>query len=440
MKKQIYQANNGYIYSYITGKLFFLSDKGRKIVEAISDEKDLYTLCENEEITKEEYGALFNLLFSRKSLKVDNDLAKLQLVITNACNMKCTYCYEQKGCFQDNAKNMTLEMGKEIIDYFFEKYRYIQAISFFGGEPFLNGMLIEEICAYLEQKYKNRYGTLYMMSNFYDVSDRNIEMIKRYNIRLTVSLDGNKVVNINRITKKGEETFEKVSNNIERSIRVCKQPEAIEATLSGIHNRNGWTETDVAKYLNSKFGIKYCSTVPANGYDDEYKTEENALRVKNAMSLYIKKGIVTDIMADVVKVLSGSQCNELFCSAGIKQYTVMPNGDIYPCQIYAGLSSNEYCFGNIMKMDKEQWNNVTKRMLELNEKKKICEGCEIAGFCTPCIGAMVCDNHNLKDGCLQRKKYIEDIINALAEIYVKKDKWNALVERLKGDKKEWSTI
>lgn len=125
------------IYSYITGKLFFLSDKGRKIVEAISDEKDLYTLCENEEITKEEYGALFNLLFSRKSLKVDNDLAKLQLVITNACNMKCTYCYEQKGCFQDNAKNMTLEMGKEIIDYFFEKYRYIQAISFLEENPSL---------------------------------------------------------------------------------------------------------------------------------------------------------------------------------------------------------------------------------------------------------------------------------------------------------------
>ncbi len=73
------------------------------------------------------------------------------LMITHACNLNCTYCYEK----HKSGRMMTVEKAKEIILHEMENiradnhFREIQ-IDFMGGEPFVNFPLIKEIVEWLE--------------------------------------------------------------------------------------------------------------------------------------------------------------------------------------------------------------------------------------------------------------------------------------------------
>ncbi len=73
------------------------------------------------------------------------------LMVTHACNLNCTYCYEK----HKSGRMMTVEKAKEIILNEMEfvrtsnRFSEIQ-IDFMGGEPFVNFPLIKEIVEWLE--------------------------------------------------------------------------------------------------------------------------------------------------------------------------------------------------------------------------------------------------------------------------------------------------
>lgn len=74
---------------------------------------------------------------------------QITLIITENCNLNCTYCYEKH---KENSY-MTFETAKKIIDKEFEEVSdkdFIQ-VEFFGGEPFLNFDLIKEVVEYVNE-------------------------------------------------------------------------------------------------------------------------------------------------------------------------------------------------------------------------------------------------------------------------------------------------
>lgn len=442
MKNKIYVTKNGYIYSFVTGKLFLPSKCGKEIITSVKDEEELQKLFDNQVISEQEKIGLMTLLFDYKNEMENNDevLEKLQLVVTNICNLQCDYCYEQKGQLIKNSMMMTPQKAREIIDFFFKKYRYIKSISFFGGEPLMNAKTIEEICRYLDERYSGRYGTLFMISNFYEVTSDALEMINKYKIKLTVSLDGNSALNCHRKTKKMENSFHQVAKNIIEAKTVCNQPEAVEVTMSGVHNREHINTNDVALYMNEMFAISFCSTIPVNDFEDMYEEEDTEKKVEKAIELYLCKGIVTDTIADMIKILKGSKCGEYYCSAGIKQFTIMPEGNVYPCQIYANMKNNEFCFGNITNNNETSWNEVSDKMYNINNKIETCSNCEIVNFCTPCAGQNVQNGVFQNSNCLKRKKYYEILVDKLAEVKASKILWSKLIERIEENQEQWSII
>ena len=442
MKNKIYLTKNGYVYSFVTGKLFLPSQCGREIITSIKDEEELQKLYEDQVISEQEKKGLITLLFDDKNEIENNDevLEKLQLVVTNICNLQCDYCYEQKGQLIKNPMMMTPLKAKEIIDFFFKKYKYIKAISFFGGEPLMNVKTIEEICRYLADSYSGRYGTLFMISNFYEVTSDALEIIKKYKIKLTVSLDGNSALNCHRKTKNLESSFYQVAKNIIEAKKVCTQPEEVEVTMSGVHNRERINTNDVALYMNEMFSLSFCSTIPVDKFEDIYIEEDTEKKVERAIELYLSKGIVTDTIADMVKILKGSKCREYYCSAGIKQFTIMPDGKVYPCQIYANMKNNEFCFGNISNNNETSWNEVSDRMYNINNKLETCSDCEIVNFCTPCAGQNVQNGVFQSSNCLKRKKYYEILVDKLAEVKDSKILWSKLIERIEENREQWNII
>ena len=78
------------------------------------------------------------------------------LMITRACNLNCTYCYEPFKC-NDHQTDMTFETAKAILLKEFDFVRKSPTfkeieIDFMGGEPLMNMPLIKQVVEWLEQE------------------------------------------------------------------------------------------------------------------------------------------------------------------------------------------------------------------------------------------------------------------------------------------------
>lgn len=77
------------------------------------------------------------------------------LLVTNACNLNCVYCYES----HKSNKYMTLEVAQRAIQNAFEKegFDYV-SVQFMGGEQLLGFSLIKEIS---EGMWENEFSKPY---------------------------------------------------------------------------------------------------------------------------------------------------------------------------------------------------------------------------------------------------------------------------------------
>lgn len=115
---------------------------------------------------------------------------KIMLIITEGCNLRCVYCYEQ----EKKPSAMTFETAKRILDHSFSQMDGYtgMTIELHGGEPFLNFPLIKEIDAYVMNRY-SMWPVLFRTTTngtlvHGEVQDWLYERRSRYQVML--SLDG----------------------------------------------------------------------------------------------------------------------------------------------------------------------------------------------------------------------------------------------------------
>lgn len=132
--------------------------------------------------------------------------------LTDACNLKCKYCYENKSVREISFDNITKIIDNEIK----QKSKYA-SIYFYGGEPLLKKQIIKDTIKYIESKKcktKFKYG---ITTNGTLLDDDMINLIKENEFTVAYSIDGGKLVqNLNRITADGKETFDIVEKNAKK--------------------------------------------------------------------------------------------------------------------------------------------------------------------------------------------------------------------------------
>ena len=77
----------------------------------------------------------------------------VSLMLTWACNLNCTYCFEK---FKTKGREMTVNMAKSILSKEFEMMRGQKSpgklkVEFFGGEPLLKFDVIRQVTEWIEQ-------------------------------------------------------------------------------------------------------------------------------------------------------------------------------------------------------------------------------------------------------------------------------------------------
>ena len=298
------------------------------------------------------------------------------LYLTQNCNLRCKYCYENK-----KNEQLSFEDIKLLIDNEIEKKSNYCVLTFYGGEPLLRKDLIYKIIDYIKStkcKTKFYYG---MTTNGTLLDKEFIEYIKKNDfLNIAYSFDGMKETqNLNRVTIKGEDTFDVVEKNAKELLK--NYYDVIAMVVVTKNNINRLSEN--VEYLLS-LGFKKINLLFDYLYDwqDEDLTviKEQYTRVGQIYYDKISKEEDIDITVFDEKIKTyikdDYNCNGE-CDLGIKTINVDTEGNFYPCIQLVG--NHKYIIGdckNGIDFDARK-----KLIEEAGKENEICKTCAINRRC-----------------------------------------------------------
>ena len=169
----------------------------------------------------------------RERLKAEISLELLYLLVTDGCNLRCTYCFEETpqltGLFR--SKHMSKETIVKALDLFAtitaqhgnpEKKK---VIHLYGGEPMVNRRAVYEAIAYTDELKAN--GTLprncqvAIVTNGVLLNEEDARRFAAHNVTVGLSIDGPaSITNFYRIPKRRDVH---VTERVIAAFRMLKQ-------------------------------------------------------------------------------------------------------------------------------------------------------------------------------------------------------------------------
>lgn len=140
------------------------------------------------------------------------------LHITDQCNLRCVYCYEQDRLGK-KGKAMELQVAKMAVDWLIKRSgqkKYLRLV-FFGGEPLINFSLIRETVAYADSagQAKGKSFTYEISTNGTLLTPEIIRFFEEHKIIPVISMDGTRdIQNRQRPFRNGKGSYERVVSQI----------------------------------------------------------------------------------------------------------------------------------------------------------------------------------------------------------------------------------
>lgn len=114
-------------------------------------------------------------------------LRMLHLVVTSACNLGCSYCYQRRG----DGRAMSREVLDAALDRLVKLADRSPTISFHGGEPLLEQALIRTAVDRLEERRSLGFSPRYCLTTNGTLLDREVAaFLDHHRVRTVISLDG----------------------------------------------------------------------------------------------------------------------------------------------------------------------------------------------------------------------------------------------------------
>lgn len=322
-----------------------------------------------------------------------NSLFRLVLNISNVCNMNCRYCYAGGGNYGDKEALMDIDILDKVLCFFYKFYKDIEVIQLFGGEPTLNIKAIEYTCKYIKEN--NKHTIVSMVTNGTNLNDRLIDLISKYNIYVTASIDCSELHNYLRPFNSGEETYELIICNLNKLYHKTGQPGQIEVTYTRQHDIKGISIQNLLESLNKDLDFEvFAHIAPVCTENADYKLN-NPKRFFESIDDYYKylgtdKQMHYSYIDRFLKPLKEHEPSIRYCGAGVGTIAVDIYGNIYPCFYF--VNNNKFLIGNVVTDSYEKiQHNLTNTQKEYsnykrNETEK-CKECFANTICYGCIGA-----------------------------------------------------
>lgn len=142
------------------------------------------------------------------------------LYVTEECNLRCKYCFVEK-----RPRRMTRETALRAVDFFFSQdasgAAYDLQLNFFGGEPFLEVDLMEQVCRYaVAPRPNNSRRTLLAVTTNGTLFGPRIEaLLRQFRMHVLLSLDGGpEVTAADRPYVSGRSSYATAAGNLRRFV------------------------------------------------------------------------------------------------------------------------------------------------------------------------------------------------------------------------------
>ena len=428
-----YYKDKKYIYDSGSGSLHECDKDTADYVKAKYEKGDAPSLSDEKiaEIERDIQTLIKEGLFLKEEIKTyplkSSEVKALCLHICHDCNLRCRYCFADEGAYHSVREFMSEDTAKAAIDFLLKNSgnRKVLEVDFFGGEPLMCLETIKNVVAYA-RKEGDRLGKKFLFTtttNALLLDDDAIDFFNREMENVVLSLDGRKEVHdAVRKTVNGKGSFDSVIDKIKKFVRSRGD--------KSYYVRGTFTakNTDFSKdvIFLAENGFDSISMEPVVTDIPDLKIGEEHLpaildEYENLCEKYLEKydkGEGFNFFHFNVD-LEGGVCLQKkvsACGAGNEYFSVVPNGDIYPCHQFAG--DKDFLMGNVFEgeLRKDIREKFASSCLFTREK---CDGC-FAKFI--CSGGCAANNYHYNGDinkpyeitCAMMKKRIECGMHSLA--------------------------
>ena len=338
----------------------------------------------------------------------DRRVRSATLQVTDACNLRCTYCYQiNKGehylDFETAKKYVDILLAGENPYINFENSRGI-TFEFIGGEPFMAIDLVDKITEYILNKmikenhpwlFRSRFsfssnGTLYFQPKVQ-------EYIKKYApfISIGFSIDGNKELHDScRIFPDGSGSYDIAVAAAKDYMKRYNEKLNTKMTLAP--ENVAYTSAAIQNLIDIGYTNVFCNCVYEEGWQTEHATTLY-YQLKDLADYLFESNLHDDIFISIFDEESfyhkEDSDDQNWCGGTGDMIAVDYKGDIFPCLRYMesslGTDAKPLIIGTVdgglcTTPDQQKCVDCLRCITRSSQSTKECMECPISAGCAWC--------------------------------------------------------
>lgn len=336
-----------------------------------------------------------------------NERISVVIKVTNACNLKCKYCYDannKEKCF------IKKEYIIKLFDILSTKYNEIQVI-WHGGEPLLIGLDFYKWVVNIQKEYNVKFYNK-MQTNGTLLTDEFAKFLIENDFHIGMSYDGGN-------EKTGRQMQDKTLENRNLVIKYG-------STCGFVNIVNAYNIDDLEKlydfYKEQNIGVTFSCIFPSGNAKENTELLIKPEKYIEKLKILFDKWLLEEDTKSKVTPLDDylnaylGKCKK--CSYGsclFKWLCIDAFGNLYPC---GRIMNEKYCMGHIDSINNfdEIFNNDNYKSIvsEAIKRRNKCKNCDIYEICN---GG--CNSDALLSGSIKNNGHSMCIVNKEMFTYTK---------------------
>ena len=352
---------------------------------------------------------------------------------SSSCNLRCKYCFYYDVADNREVKNfgiMNDETLENMVKRVFEDVEYSANFAFQGGEPTVAGIeYFKKFHEFVEKYNVNKIQVNFSLQTNGTLLDKKwMELFKKYNYLIGVSLDGNKNIHDTfRVDANGEGTFSRVLKATKMLTKA-----GVEFNILCVVNKLIAQNGKLIYNFFKNNGFRYYQFIPCLDALNCSKEEDYTLTAEDygkfldetfnlwADDILSGKRISIRHFDNYTKIILGEAPEACDMVGHCNMNAVLESdGSMYPCDFYV---LDEYKVGNVNESSFVELFISEKEQEFLNSSLKVNDKCKTCDYFKICRGG--CRRHKdlMEDGtyenrfCQSYKYFFEKNIDRMVEV------------------------
>jgi uncharacterized protein len=339
---------------------------------------------------------------------IKRPVAGCVLMVAQACNLRCKYCYGGDGAYGAGQALQSWEVARAAVDQLIagaEKQRDLH-ITFFGGEPLLNLALIKRVIAYCEslEPGSGKRFVYSITTNGTLLDEPTVDFLIQKGVRILLSFDGtHSIQDSHRPFASGSGSGNSV---IAAMTLLRRRGIPIKARATVTDNMANKETLDQMEVESRQYGVESLALSPVDARIPLPPGMQVSQAAADALQALIEERLQSDVRAlqtgctstsliDACRawlgrLVRGRSAGIRRCGACFGMSAVSADGAIFPCHRFVGMA--EYQIGHVAEGGRSI--DAIHRLLSSADRV-------LSDRCSGCIAATLCGGdclYHLADG------------------------------------------